>query len=98
MARSGAPLAHHVEGSNLRSDRGDSCRADNLSSRMYRWSAELGLSLCVATRLDLYTLCTIDFWLYRGSTSVARMATQSNSRSSARYSDNVWRRGRTNAY
>src|SRR4029450_10501356 len=71
---SGQTLAHHVEGVDLRPDRGDRRRCHNVTSRASRRCEELGLSVLLAARCHLHAPGLYESRLLRRGAGMAPLA------------------------
>src|SRR4029078_413601 len=74
LARGGAALADHAQGTQLCADRWPRRRAHDLAARVARGCAQLGLSLLLAARCRVHAECVAALWLPRRSARLAAVA------------------------
>ncbi len=94
LARRGQAITDHVEGSHLRADRRHRRCADDLAAGEHRWRAQLGLSVLLAARRDVYAVRAVARRLSRRGAGVAGVAAARGRRQAPGSADHLWHRRR----
>jgi len=97
VARSGGPLAYHIEGAYLYADGRNRRGAHDFAAGTSRRRAQLGLPLLLASRRDLCTVRAHDRRLHRRSACLASLAAARDRRQTVAGEHHVRRHGRAPA-